>query len=94
MEKISEQHRDIREGHSKMREEFEAFKSKCDQLRKETEIVLRRTARTQIKLALMARILKAKEQADLDTAAHLTQLLREIVERENEEEEEEVSEDS
>ncbi|OMP01201.1 hypothetical protein COLO4_12073 [Corchorus olitorius] len=85
MESISEQHKNIREEQRKVRERFEAIQSECEELKRETRFIMQRTARTQIKVVLMFRILKAREQADLDTAAYLTQLLREIVERENEE---------
>ncbi|XVE80851.1 hypothetical protein DITRI_Ditri15bG0014000 [Diplodiscus trichospermus] len=46
---------------------------------------MQQTARTQIKLALMFGILKASQQSDVATVANLTHLLRELVERENEE---------
>ncbi|XP_022751983.1 uncharacterized protein LOC111300620 [Durio zibethinus] len=85
MEEISEEQKNIREGQRKVREKFEAIESGCEELKRETKTIIQQSARTQIKLALMFRIFKASQQADLATVANLKNLLREIVRRENEE---------
>ncbi|XVE80850.1 hypothetical protein DITRI_Ditri15bG0013900 [Diplodiscus trichospermus] len=85
MEEISEEQRDIREGQRQVRGKLLAIESECEELKRETRIIIQQTARTQIKLALMFGILKASQQSDFATVANLTHLLRELVERENKE---------
>ncbi|XVF00491.1 hypothetical protein REPUB_Repub04eG0005500 [Reevesia pubescens] len=85
MEEISEEQKHIREGQRQVKEKFEVIESECEELKRETRLIIQQSARTQIKLALMFRILKAREMGDCHTAAHLTEMLREIVGRENEE---------
>ncbi|XWS33118.1 hypothetical protein CRYUN_Cryun22dG0051200 [Craigia yunnanensis] len=85
MEEISEEQKNIREGQRQVREKFEVIETECEDLKRETKIIIQKSARTQIKLALMFQIVKASQQGDLATAARLTHLLREIVGRENEE---------
>ncbi|XWS41273.1 hypothetical protein CRYUN_Cryun17cG0066900 [Craigia yunnanensis] len=85
MVEISEEQKNIREGQRQVREKLEAIESECEELKRETRIIIQKTARTHIKLALMFRIFKASQQSDHDTVANLSHLLREIVERENEE---------
>ncbi|KAK8626565.1 hypothetical protein V6N13_134206 [Hibiscus sabdariffa] len=81
----SEEQKDIKEGQRQVKEKIEAIETECEELKKETRFIIQQSARTQVKLALMFRILKAREAGDLDTAASLTQILREIVGREEEE---------
>ncbi|KAK6240343.1 hypothetical protein QQP08_006643 [Theobroma cacao] len=85
MEEISEEQKGIREGQRQVREKFEAIESECEQLKKETKFIIQQSARTQIKLVLMFKILKAREESDFSTAANLTQWLGQIVAREKEE---------
>ncbi|EOX96889.1 Uncharacterized protein TCM_006031 isoform 1 [Theobroma cacao] len=85
MEEISEEQRGIREGQRQVREKFEAIESECEQLKKETKFIIQQSARTQIKVVLMFKILKARDESDFSTAANLTQLLGQIVAREKEE---------
>ena len=85
MSEIGEEQKNIREGQRRVREKFEAIESECEQLKRETKLIIQQSARTQVKLALMFRILKAREESDLATAANLTQLLRQIVAVEEEE---------
>ncbi|GMI67586.1 hypothetical protein HRI_000427900 [Hibiscus trionum] len=82
---ISAERQNIREEQRRVREKFEGIANECEELKRETRIVVQQTARTQIKLALMFQIVKASEQADHATVSTLTHLLREIVKRENEE---------
>ncbi|XVE90122.1 hypothetical protein DITRI_Ditri20bG0052400 [Diplodiscus trichospermus] len=85
MEEISEEQKDIREGQRQVKEKFEAIESECEELKRETKLIIQQSARTQIKLTLMFRILKAREAGDFDTAANLTEMLRAIVGRDEEE---------
>ncbi|XWS62353.1 hypothetical protein CRYUN_Cryun06bG0003600 [Craigia yunnanensis] len=85
MVEISEEQKNIREGQMQVRKKFEAIESECEQLKTETKMMIQQSAITQFKLALMFRILKAREESDFATSANLTQLLRQIVARENEE---------
>ncbi|XP_022762636.1 uncharacterized protein LOC111308530 [Durio zibethinus] len=85
MEEISEEQKNIREQQRQVREKYEAVESECEQLKKETKMMIQLCAITQVKLSLMFRILKAREDSDFATAANLTQLLSQIVAREKEE---------
>ncbi|OMP11466.1 hypothetical protein CCACVL1_00509 [Corchorus capsularis] len=76
MEEISEEQKNIREGQRQVKEKFEAIESECEALKRETRLIIQQSARTQVKLALMFRILKAREAGEFDSAAHLTELLR------------------
>ena len=76
MEEISEEQKNIREGQRQVREKFQVIESECEDLKRETKLIIKKTARTQIKLALMFRIFKASQQGDLATVANLTHLLR------------------
>ncbi|KAE8672057.1 Peroxisomal 2,4-dienoyl-CoA reductase isoform 1 [Hibiscus syriacus] len=82
MEEISEEKKSIREGQRQVKEKFDMIESECEELKRETRLVIQQSARTQVKLALMFRILKAREADDISTAATLTEMLREIVGRE------------
>ena len=87
MEKRSEEQKDIRERQRQVKDKVTAIEAECEELKRETRFIVQQTARTQIKLGLMFRILKARETGHLDEAALLTQMLREIVRFEEEEEE-------
>ncbi|XP_022762637.1 uncharacterized protein LOC111308531 [Durio zibethinus] len=84
MEEISEEQKIIREGQRQVKQKFEAIESECEVLKRETRLIIQQSARTQVKLALMFRILKARESGDFNAAASLTEMLREIVAREKE----------
>ncbi|KAK8607066.1 hypothetical protein V6N13_052815 [Hibiscus sabdariffa] len=84
-EKLTVDMKEIREAQRQVREKFEGVANECEELKRETRIIVQQTARTQVKLALMFQIVKASEQADHATVSTLTHLLREIVKRENEE---------
>ncbi|XP_039072061.1 uncharacterized protein LOC120219312 [Hibiscus syriacus] len=60
-----------------------ATQEECDKLRNETDQIIRQTAHTRARLALMFNILKAREQGDLAQAAQLTQSLRETLSGDN-----------
>ncbi|XWS10394.1 hypothetical protein CRYUN_Cryun39dG0074000 [Craigia yunnanensis] len=76
MEEISKQQENIKEGQRQVREKFEAIEEECEQLRKKTNEMIRQSALTQIHLALMFNIVKAREEGNFAKASHLTQLLR------------------
>ena len=76
MEEISKQQESIKKGQRQVREKFEAIEEECEQLRKETNKIIKQSAMTQIRLALMFNILKAQEEGNFAKASHLTQLLR------------------
>ncbi|XVE67546.1 hypothetical protein DITRI_Ditri08aG0169600 [Diplodiscus trichospermus] len=63
-----------------MEDRFKRLKSEMKGLSEEQKDIRegqrQRSARTQIKLTLMFRILKAREAGDFDTAANLTEMLR------------------
>ncbi|XVE67550.1 hypothetical protein DITRI_Ditri08aG0169800 [Diplodiscus trichospermus] len=76
MEEISDEQKNVREGQRQIRDKIEAIESDCGELKKETKMIIQQSARIQVKLALIFRILKAREECDSATAANLTQLLR------------------
>ncbi|XVF68380.1 hypothetical protein PTKIN_Ptkin10aG0201000 [Pterospermum kingtungense] len=76
MEEISQEQKNIREGQRQVRNKFEAIESECQHLITETKMMMQQSATTQLKLALMFGILKAREEGDVATAANLTCLLR------------------
>ncbi|MBA0733907.1 hypothetical protein Gogos_017870 [Gossypium gossypioides] len=76
MKEISEEQREIKVGQKKVREKFEAIELECEELRKETILITQQTANTQIRLALMFQILKARQNQELDKATILTHALR------------------
>ncbi|KAK8542539.1 hypothetical protein V6N13_136888 [Hibiscus sabdariffa] len=83
MEDISREQQSIKEGQSQVRAKFNVVEEEYEQLRNETNQIIRQTANTQIRLGLMFSILQAREQGDLGKAAQLTGLLREMVGRDN-----------
>ncbi|KAK8705828.1 hypothetical protein V6N13_049417 [Hibiscus sabdariffa] len=84
-EEISEEQEEIKEKQTQLSNRCEAIGMQCDQLRKETALIVQQSARTQIRLALMFQILKARENHDFDKAAMLTAALREAIAREEQE---------
>ena len=76
MKKISKEQQNIKEGQRQIGAKLIAIDEECEQLRRETNQIIRQSANTQIRLGLMFTILKAREQGDLAKAAQLTQLLR------------------
>ncbi|KAL1063538.1 hypothetical protein V6Z11_D13G149500 [Gossypium hirsutum] len=87
MQEISREQGKIKEGQRQVREKFEAVESECELLRKETNIIMQQSMSTQLRLAFMLQILKARENHDLDQAAKLTSALRELIARENQQKE-------
>ncbi|XP_022749255.1 uncharacterized protein LOC111298789 isoform X3 [Durio zibethinus] len=79
MEEISQEQKNIREGHRLINKKFEAIESEGEELKRETILIIQQSARTKIKLALMFRILKAREAGEFNTAADLTEMLRLVV---------------
>ncbi|KAE8731471.1 putative Phosphatidylinositol glycan [Hibiscus syriacus] len=85
IEERSEEQEEIKEKQTELREKFEAIDLECAQLQNETRLIIQQSARTQIRLALMFQILKARENQELDKAALLTNALRELIAREEQE---------
>ncbi|KAK8545833.1 hypothetical protein V6N13_067095 [Hibiscus sabdariffa] len=83
MEEISKEQGKIKEGQRQVREKFEAVEMECEELRKETNLIMQQSMSTQIRLAFMFQILKARENHDFNQAAQLTSALRELIAREN-----------
>ncbi|GLT32818.1 hypothetical protein SLA2020_074570 [Shorea laevis] len=83
MREIGAEQRSIREGQRKVREKFEAIEAECQMLKRETRLVIQQSARNKIRLAIMFRIFKAREEGDFAKATELTRLLREMVVRDN-----------
>ncbi|OMO84853.1 hypothetical protein CCACVL1_10609 [Corchorus capsularis] len=76
MEEISKEQKKIKEGQRQVREKFEAIEFECDELRKETNLIMQQSVSTQFRLAFMFQILKARENQEFDKAAQLTCALR------------------
>ncbi|GLT41268.1 hypothetical protein SLA2020_153440 [Shorea laevis] len=83
MKEIGKEQRSIRKGQKKVREKLEAVESKCQELRRETKLVIQQSNNTRIRLALMLQILKARQTNDFVKATLLTQALREIIAKQN-----------
>ncbi|KAK8648788.1 hypothetical protein V6N13_129531 [Hibiscus sabdariffa] len=84
-EEISEEQEEIKEKQTQLSNRFQAIGKQCEQLRKETAVIVQQSARTQNRLALMFQILKARENHEFDKAAMLTAALREAIAREEQE---------
>ncbi|XP_022718135.1 uncharacterized protein LOC111276649 isoform X2 [Durio zibethinus] len=87
MDEISVEQKKIREGQRQVREKFETVELECGQLRKQTDLIVQQSVNTQIRLAVMFQILKARENQEFDKAAKLTFALRELIARENQQKE-------
>ncbi|XVE74275.1 hypothetical protein DITRI_Ditri12bG0004000 [Diplodiscus trichospermus] len=81
MEEMSKEQEGIKEGQRQVREKLESIEEECGQLRKQTKEIIQQSAITQIRLALMFSILKARQEGNFIKASQLTQLLREIIAR-------------
>ncbi|KAK8369317.1 hypothetical protein V6Z12_A01G104300 [Gossypium hirsutum] len=81
MKEISEEQKEIKERQRKERENFEAIELECEELRNQIILIAQQTASTQIRLALMLQILKARENLEFDKAVMLTNALREVIAR-------------
>ncbi|KAK8260895.1 hypothetical protein V6Z12_D13G149900 [Gossypium hirsutum] len=81
MEEINEEQKNIRELQGELREKIEAIDLECEQLREETTMVRQQSVNTQIRLALMFQILKARQNHDFAQASHLTSTLCELIAR-------------
>ncbi|XP_039012251.1 uncharacterized protein LOC120141460 [Hibiscus syriacus] len=78
---LKKQREEIKEVEGELREKLEAIDVECEQLREETILVRRQSVNTQIRLALMFQILKAREKHDVLKASLLTSALRELIAR-------------
>ena len=76
IEEISDEQKRIGEGQKQVREKFQIIESECEQLQKETRILIQQSASTKIRIALMFQILKARENKDFIKASQLTHVLR------------------
>ncbi|XP_022732750.1 uncharacterized protein LOC111294352 [Durio zibethinus] len=83
MKEISEEQSSIKEGQRQVKETFEAIESECKNLRKETMIIMQQSAYTRLRLAFMFQILKARENEDFAKAAELTNALRKLIAKQN-----------
>ncbi|XVE95838.1 hypothetical protein REPUB_Repub02eG0168100 [Reevesia pubescens] len=85
MKEISKEHESIRNGQREVKEKFEMIELECEQLRRETDFITQQSLKTQLRLCLMFQILKARENNDYTKAAALTQILRELIEKQSKE---------
>ncbi|KAE8692215.1 Heavy metal atpase 2 [Hibiscus syriacus] len=76
MKEMSKEQESVKEVQRQVEANLRAFQEECDKLRDETSQIIRQSAHTRIRLALMFNILKAREQGDLAQAAQLTRSLR------------------
>ncbi|XWS65364.1 hypothetical protein CRYUN_Cryun05aG0106200 [Craigia yunnanensis] len=80
---IREEQENIKRGQREVREKFEVIQFECEQLRKETDLITKQSLNTQLRLGLMFQILRARETNDFNTAATLTQVLRALIAKQN-----------
>ena len=76
MEEISKEQIVIKEAQSEVRGKLMAIEMECEILQEETKFMIKRSAFTQLRLALMFNIIKARQEGDFVKAAQITQLLR------------------
>ncbi|XWS40458.1 hypothetical protein CRYUN_Cryun18bG0142100 [Craigia yunnanensis] len=65
MEEMNKEQKNIQEGQRQIGEKFEAIEYECEKLKNETKMMIQQSGRTRVKLALMFRILKAREEVKL-----------------------------
>ena len=75
MEEISQDQKCIREEQRNIGNRFGDVKIQCDQLREETELIMKQSACTQIRLSFMFDILRARKDGDIDKADTLVHFL-------------------
>ncbi|XVE74295.1 hypothetical protein DITRI_Ditri12bG0006900 [Diplodiscus trichospermus] len=73
MEKVSMEQKVIKEGQRQVQHKLKAMEAKCDELRRETALVIQQSAATQLRLALMFQILQARQNKDFAKTAQLAQ---------------------
>ncbi|XP_011009288.1 PREDICTED: uncharacterized protein LOC105114440 isoform X2 [Populus euphratica] len=81
MIEIGEGQKLIREGQREIRQKFEEIGSECRRLKEETMNIAKQSDYNQVRINLMFRILKAREDNNFAHADHLTGLLREEMEK-------------
>ncbi|GLT91526.1 hypothetical protein SLE2022_094090 [Rubroshorea leprosula] len=81
MAEISIDQKRIRKDQTEIRGRLEQIKEQCARLREETEVIATQKARSQLLLALVFKILKAREAGDFATAVCLTRALREVIQK-------------
>ncbi|XP_039020959.1 uncharacterized protein LOC120152981 [Hibiscus syriacus] len=79
MGKVKEEQGCLRDEQRKSVTKFNEIPNQSDELKEETEMIVKQSVITRAKLLLMYGILKARESGDLVQAAILTRFLREIV---------------
>ncbi|KAE8692392.1 Heavy metal atpase 2 [Hibiscus syriacus] len=77
MAEISIEQEFIKEGQRRVGAKIEEINEECEQLRGEAQQMIQQSVNTQIRLALMLNILKAREEGYFAKTSQLTQLLRE-----------------
>ncbi|CAK7355980.1 unnamed protein product [Dovyalis caffra] len=81
MEEISAGQKRIKEGQEEVRQKFREIESECYKLKEETKNIAKQSDSNQIKINLMFSILEARQDNNFAQADHLTQLLREEIEK-------------
>ncbi|MBA0854445.1 hypothetical protein Goshw_030479 [Gossypium schwendimanii] len=76
MKVVSKEQKSIKEGQRQVGAKLQAINFECGQLRRETNRIIQQTTTTQIRLALMFNILKARKEGDFAKVHQLTALLR------------------
>ncbi|XP_022718136.1 uncharacterized protein LOC111276651 [Durio zibethinus] len=83
MEEVRLEQKGIKDGQRLLQDKLKAVEAECNQLRRETALIIEQSANTQLRLALMFQILKARENNDFCKAAELSQALRELIMEQN-----------
>ncbi|XP_038680221.1 uncharacterized protein LOC119981237 [Tripterygium wilfordii] len=84
MAEISEEQKCIKEGQRHVRKKYEEIEAERKQLWKETKLIANQSAGIQMKLNLMFKLVKARAQKNTALVAQLTQSLRDLVAKQNE----------
>ncbi|XWS10619.1 hypothetical protein CRYUN_Cryun38cG0012500 [Craigia yunnanensis] len=76
MKEVRLEQKGVEEGQRQVQDKLKAIEAECNELRRETALIIQKKASTQLRLALMFQILQARESNDFTKAAELTQTLR------------------
>ncbi|GAV80970.1 hypothetical protein CFOL_v3_24429 [Cephalotus follicularis] len=79
LKEINAQQKRIRDRKREVKKKFEQIEAKHDRLKKEAKLIKQQTADTQLRLNLLFKILKARQDGDFATDTDLTQSLRELI---------------
>ncbi|GKV24603.1 hypothetical protein SLEP1_g34191 [Rubroshorea leprosula] len=79
MEVVAREQKSVKKGQEEIRERLKTVGAECDQLRKETEIILQQRAATLLRLNPIIEVLKAKKDNNVSKVTSLILSLRDLM---------------